>query len=123
MLTSKQTACFYLTTYQISTCIVEAHWRSFKYITESVYKAVHNISSCLRWTEGRHSEELFWAGILDEIPISEEYSDLRVLFSEQSVDTLDDELRIDSFSKSLSIEEKFEDTKWVIRGRKSKEDR
>jgi hypothetical protein len=33
------------------------------------------------------------------------------------------ELRIDSFSKSLFIGEKFEDTKWVIRGRKSKEDR
>jgi Leucine-rich repeat (LRR) protein len=62
---------------------------SFKYITGSVYEAVYNISSCLRWTEGRHSEELFWAGILDAIPISEEYSDLRVLFSEQSVDTLD----------------------------------
>jgi hypothetical protein len=59
-MTSKQTTCFYLTTYQK-----------------------------LRWTEGRHSEELFWAGILDAIPISEEYSDLRVLFSEQSVDTLD----------------------------------
>jgi hypothetical protein len=33
------------------------------------------------------------------------------------------ELRIDSFSKSLFIEEKFEDTKWVIRGRKSKKNR
>ena len=44
---------------------------SFKYITGSVYDAVYNISSCLRWTEGRHSEELFWAGILDAIPISE----------------------------------------------------
>jgi len=30
-------------------------------------------------------------------------------------------LRIDSFSKSLSIEEKFEDTKVVIRGRKSED--
>ena len=62
---------------------------SFKYITGSVYEAVYNISSCLRWTEGSHSEELFWAGILDAIPISEEYSDLRDLFSEQSLDTLD----------------------------------
>lgn len=62
---------------------------SFKYITGSVYKIVYNISNCLRWTEGRHSEELFWAGILDEIPISEEYCDLQDLFSEQSVDTLD----------------------------------
>jgi Leucine-rich repeat (LRR) protein len=62
---------------------------SFKYITGSVYKAVYNISSCLRWTEGRHSEQLFWAGILDAIPIAEENSGLRDLFSEQSVDTLD----------------------------------
>ena len=62
---------------------------SFKYITGSVYKTIYNISNCLRWTEGRHSEELFWAGILDEIPISEQYSDLNDLFSEQSVDTLD----------------------------------
>jgi hypothetical protein len=62
---------------------------SFKYITGSVYEAVYNISNCLRWTEGRHSEELFWAGILDEILISEENSDFRDLFSEQSVDTLD----------------------------------
>jgi hypothetical protein len=35
--------------------------------------------------------------------------------------TSEGELRIDSFSKSLCIEEKIEDTKWVIRGRKSKE--
>ena len=62
---------------------------SFKYITGSVYEAVFNISSCLMWTQGRHSEELFWGDILDEIPISEENSDLRDLFSEQSVDTLD----------------------------------
>jgi hypothetical protein len=57
---------------------------SFKYITGSVYEAVYNISNCLRWTEGK----LFWAGILDEILISEENSDFRDLFSEQSVDTL-----------------------------------
>ena len=62
---------------------------SFKYITGPVYEAVFNISSCLRWTQWRHSEELFWAGILDEIPISEDYNDLRDLFSEQSVNTLD----------------------------------
>ena len=62
---------------------------SFKYITGSVYEAVYNISNCLRWTEGRHSEQLFWAGILDAIPIAEENSGLRDLFSEQSVDTLD----------------------------------
>jgi hypothetical protein len=37
--------------------------------------------------------------------------------------TSEGRLCIDSFSKSLPIEEKFEDTKWVIRGRKSKEDR